>query len=507
MSVIWDCDIEAGDLTEFAGQISDDISAAAAAALAGTSYGLSVLVNDTTDNYVYPTTLSPVNTAGKCRIRFYFDPNSLTMAADNNLALYIQRGGGNNLALVSLVYLGSQYRIYVTIYNDAGGTSQTEASAITDAPHYIEAYLIRATNSTSSDGSLQLWIDGADIATLSGVDNYDRFTSFNSYRWGAISKAAGTSGTFYLDQLVVNDDGGAIGALAGAITGTAQGAATQTGTLTGTGTGALAGTSAGASSVVLIAPYLDSILALFTTELVSYLPFDDTEVSLSGAASGTSSQAGTLSGAGALSGAVAGVAAQTGALTGAGALNGVAQGTATAAGSVAGAGSLSGAAAGIATQAGTLTGLGSSALNGAATGAATQAGMLLGAGALAGSSAGVVTLSGVALGTGALVGAATGTAAVIAAPSYSSGTTGAIVCLTDAVATLSANGALYGYAVASATSDVTLTADGILIGSVVGTCYVVGTLYDGSYHAPGTRTIYKASRRVTAEVSVGTWDK
>jgi hypothetical protein len=473
MAVVWDFDIEAGDLTEFAGQASNDISASTSAALAGTTYGMAVVVNDTTDNYVYPTTLNPVNTTGTWRGRFYLDPNSVSMGDSDAMTVYVLRGGGNNLIILTLLY-SSGYTIAATIVSDAGTPTTTAEHAITDAPHYIEYKLVRATNSTSADGSLQLWIDGVSEETITGIDNYDREASINSCRFGAFTtKTATTSGTFFIDQCVLNDDGGLIGpklfAMAGAaagvaageatledlpagdaLAGAAAGIATQSGTLLGTG--ALAGASAGTSTVVLKAPYITAALALFGADIISYLPLND--ASLSGSAAGITTQSGTLLGAGALQGAVAASATQTGAVTGAGALNGASAGV------------------------------------GAASGAAWGAGVLIGA------SAGAASVSGLTLGAGALAGQAAGSS------SAQLSSTGAIVYTigesfgeATASATLLGVGGLIGDSTASATQSATLLGAGALLGTVSGTS--TAQLYYGYFYASGTRTLYASQQRVT----------
>src|SRR3990167_10886063 len=58
------------------------------------------------------------------------------------------------------------------------------------------------------------WVDGVDQGTLTGLDNYNLMADLSFlFRVGATTGIdAGTSGTFYLDELVANDDGSVIGA-------------------------------------------------------------------------------------------------------------------------------------------------------------------------------------------------------------------------------------------------------------------------------------------------------
>ena len=214
MSVIFSYNIESGDLTGLTTVGSGDLSASSNAKMAGTNYGISLLLDDTTANYVYNTDYASHNhTGGRFRYRFYIDPNSATWGSGEAIGLFALRGGGNNKTLVQLVRTGTTYYILAYIYNDAGTNSVTSGYSITDAPHYVEVDLIRSTNSTSNNGSLQLWIDGSSKETISGIDNYDRLAAVNAFYWGGITKPSSPSGTVYLDELVVNDDGGQIGGI------------------------------------------------------------------------------------------------------------------------------------------------------------------------------------------------------------------------------------------------------------------------------------------------------
>jgi hypothetical protein len=57
----------------------------------------------------------------------------------------------------------------------------------------------RSSGPDAVDGSLQLWIDGTSVATLTGLDNSRSAVDF--IRMGALSVKAGSSGTMYWDEL------------------------------------------------------------------------------------------------------------------------------------------------------------------------------------------------------------------------------------------------------------------------------------------------------------------
>jgi hypothetical protein len=219
MSVVATIDFSTGDLTQFTTTVTDggEISAAAGAALAGTNYGMSVLIDDTTAAFgrkvlaaAYPT----------LRYRFYIDPNSLTMADTNEFrVMNVNQSGGSYYSptYINLYMTGGNYTLRLFQCRDtSGGVVATDNCTITDAPHYVEVNMVSAATSSSSDGSYQWWVDDVDQGTLTGVDNYNIMND-NALRllWGAQSNIdVGTSGTFYLDELIANNDGGAIGPLA-----------------------------------------------------------------------------------------------------------------------------------------------------------------------------------------------------------------------------------------------------------------------------------------------------
>lgn len=224
MAVTVDIDHEAGNLTEYTSTATDGghMSVAAGAALAGTNYGLSCLIADTTVMYGQ---YSPITQSAAYSARFYLDPNAIAMANNDAFIVFItQQAGGsyNYLASVSLRYTtAAGYRISGNAYDDAGASvAATYFDAnITDAPHYIEIKEVQAATDSSADGTFQMLLDGVSLGTSIGFDNYNAMLDNNwRIRIGAPGGDldAGTAGTFFLDQLVMNNDGALIGPVAAA---------------------------------------------------------------------------------------------------------------------------------------------------------------------------------------------------------------------------------------------------------------------------------------------------
>ena len=207
---------ETGDLTQYDVTQTDggDVAVTAAAALAGTGYGLALTIDD--NNIIYAGKLiSPASTTGVARYRAYFDPNGIVMDAGSHFGwCYLQRDNGDVLCSMQLGRDAGNttFRFTGSAVNDAVNSAMSYPVDITDAPHLFEMRLTRATNATSSDGTLEVWIDGVASYGVTGVDNYDRMSNVGAVTAGFINPQGNPSGTLYIDEIVVNDDGGAIGA-------------------------------------------------------------------------------------------------------------------------------------------------------------------------------------------------------------------------------------------------------------------------------------------------------
>ena len=204
------------DLSEWDSQTGDDCTRDASAALGSSAGGLLTTVVASTASYMVKTITT--NTSGKLRCRFYIDPNTLTMTSGDKFWVFTaKRADGTPLFYVSLEKVSATWNLYTYCYYDTGGSSATQ-TVITDAPHWVEVYEVRATTNLASDGTYTWWIDtlAAPINAITGIDNYDRIADFAIFNMGAAAGVdAGTSGPFFLDELVINDDGGAIGPLLG----------------------------------------------------------------------------------------------------------------------------------------------------------------------------------------------------------------------------------------------------------------------------------------------------
>jgi hypothetical protein len=160
------------------------------------AYGLTALIDD--NNALYLTDDTP-NAEPRYRARFYFDPNSLVMS--NNNAHYIFYGYTGSATVVLRLELrraSSTYQLRAALLNDGSTWATTNWFPLTDAPHAIEIDWRASTTAGANNGGLTLWLDGAQQANLTNIDNDTR--RIDRVRLGPVSGIdSGTRGAEIFD--------------------------------------------------------------------------------------------------------------------------------------------------------------------------------------------------------------------------------------------------------------------------------------------------------------------
>jgi hypothetical protein len=175
-----------------------DLSVSEAAALEGTQ-GLQGVVNDTVGIWVQDDT--PEN-EGRYRARFRLDPNGFDPGEAagmrrTRVLIGLETGPSRRLFAVVLRRVNGEYSLMGRARLDDGVQADTGFFAITDAPHAVEIAWTRSSTPDANDGRFQLWIDGALVSTLSGLDNHR--SALDAVRMGALSVKGSASGTLLWD--------------------------------------------------------------------------------------------------------------------------------------------------------------------------------------------------------------------------------------------------------------------------------------------------------------------
>jgi hypothetical protein len=189
---------ESGNLSAWSLSVTDsgDLSVTAGPYLTASTYGLQAVINDATPLYVGDDT--PV-AEPRYRARFYFDPNSVTMANNDNFSIfYGLQGTATSILQIQLRRFSGTYQLRTAAINDGGAWVYSGWTTISDAPHIVEIDWQAASAAGANNGTLSLWVDEAAQTPLSAIDNDTR--RVDRIRLGAVAGMdAGTSGTVYFD--------------------------------------------------------------------------------------------------------------------------------------------------------------------------------------------------------------------------------------------------------------------------------------------------------------------
>jgi hypothetical protein len=188
---------ETGNFSAWTSSSTDlgDLSVSPSAALVG-SQGMQAVIDEI--NTLYVTDDSP-NAETRYRARFYFDPNSITMANGNAHMIFKGFIGASTEVLkVEFQQSSGAYQIRASVADDGTAFINSNFFIISDGPSFIELYWRAATAPGANDGGLTLWIDGIQTADLTGVDNDTR--RVDRVRLGGLSGIdLGTSGVYFFD--------------------------------------------------------------------------------------------------------------------------------------------------------------------------------------------------------------------------------------------------------------------------------------------------------------------
>ena len=209
-----DIDFEEGDLSDFE-STSGDVVAASGAALAGTSYGMEVTMDGLPgEDYGVITVGSPPS--GQFSIRLYIDPNSIaTLGASGTYLVNSPTelfGSAATYGVVGIQFMyGATYQLRVFSKDDEENWN-FNTTIVSDAPHWIEGRWTRESADGQADGTIEWWIDGVAQTTVTGIDNYNYWEYLDELWIGNGRNNSDTGdGTFYVDEIVIRDDGARIG--------------------------------------------------------------------------------------------------------------------------------------------------------------------------------------------------------------------------------------------------------------------------------------------------------
>jgi hypothetical protein len=152
----------------------------------------------TTNNPAYVRDNTP-NLETRYRARFYFNRNGLSMGKNNSHVIFgAYSPTSSNILAVEFRRNGSSYQVRAGLLNDRSKWSYTAWSTISSGWNAIEFDWRAATAAGANNGGLTLWLNGTQVANLTGVDN-----DLQKVDWITLGAVSGidsaTRGTYYFD--------------------------------------------------------------------------------------------------------------------------------------------------------------------------------------------------------------------------------------------------------------------------------------------------------------------
>ena len=176
----------------------------------GATYGMQCTIDGTGGIYGTKNIAAPAS--GALRARFYLDPRQLEMGDPEDFVIFGVKDTATILFQLRLGTSGGNLQLRTLTQDDALGSNFGVAQNITAQEHFVELLMTQAATDSSADGGVVMWIDGALVDTVTGVDNFDKFADIDGMVLGArTSIDVGTLGHLFLDELVVRDDAHPIG--------------------------------------------------------------------------------------------------------------------------------------------------------------------------------------------------------------------------------------------------------------------------------------------------------
>lgn len=220
MATIFDIGFET-DLSELTSTVvSDGTITRTTSGLASTSGKCSIAITSgsTATRYIRKT-FTAFTTETDLYLRWYWDVGTLAMndnTSHNVLSLYDASGSVLRAHLRMTWETTAKFRIRCTIANDADSESSSSYYSLgATLPTYMQLHIHKATNGTgANDGFIKLYEtnNATEIASVTGVDIYDKFTFDELWMGHTGLVDATTTGTMHLDQIKATDSGGLIGA-------------------------------------------------------------------------------------------------------------------------------------------------------------------------------------------------------------------------------------------------------------------------------------------------------
>jgi hypothetical protein len=200
-SPIFRNNFEGGTLGAWASSVTDggDLSLTTVSPITGT-YSLQAVVNDLNPLYVVDD--RPLDEIHyRARFRFNtgdYDPGTSTGHFRTRIFLGFEEAPDRRLFAVVLKYQSGQYSLIGRARQDDNSQADIPPFAIAPGTHLVEIEWIRASGPAAGDGFFGLFVDGALIGEVDGLQSY--VSRLDYVRLGVMNIKDGASGTLFFDD-------------------------------------------------------------------------------------------------------------------------------------------------------------------------------------------------------------------------------------------------------------------------------------------------------------------
>lgn len=195
-----DLNHETGSLEEYDSIVGESelLSVSAAAAQVG-NYGLALQLDGARDVYG----LTSLDFAGRClRMDFCFDTNNF----ENSGGMFFVKCLANNstrTGVKSSCGFNASYYSFMSMMRLDSGALDSILFYPTQGKHTLTLIYSRASSATAQDGGHAVYLDGVLVGKSTGLDTFD-LSLPNQVRVGLIDADAGSTGVFYLDDIIIS---------------------------------------------------------------------------------------------------------------------------------------------------------------------------------------------------------------------------------------------------------------------------------------------------------------
>lgn len=213
MSIVFSDDFESGDFSAWdtvpAGGTRNSVTASAG--MDGTTYGDEITPTDAGSAASQSLTVFTI-VGNTLRLGFYLNKNDITALVPGPFAqATVIQVSTFSFPIAIRIYLkdtGSGIFIEYLTHEDDGTDHSSSTGLLASGEVVIEVKIARASTSGSADGEVELFINGSSVDSITGLDNYDLFADIpnGTLATGADNFTGDSTGSFYLDQIVLRDD-------------------------------------------------------------------------------------------------------------------------------------------------------------------------------------------------------------------------------------------------------------------------------------------------------------